>query len=255
MASCDLLKIHYLCGDKDNKRNVGSAGKLVVICSKFITFAVTKTTLWACSSIAVALWFAQNSLPLRWQRQRNGRKLIVGMCCDLLKIHYLCGDKDNEWLDDNECFYVVICSKFITFAVTKTTQRSTNSLGCSCDLLKIHYLCGDKDNRIVNLRFSSWVVICSKFITFAVTKTTSRLWRKSSASLWFAQNSLPLRWQRQQNSQPKIFKLSCDLLKIHYLCGDKDNQQAMKEVFGIVVICSKFITFAVTKTTRLFDDI
>ena len=41
---------------------------------------------------------------------------------------------------------VVICSKFITFAVTKTTLRSTYMLVYSCDLLKIHYLCGDKDN-------------------------------------------------------------------------------------------------------------
>ena len=41
-----------------------------------------------------------------------------------------------------------------------------------CDLLKIHYLCGDKDNTLRTLLLSLSVVICSKFITFAVTKTT-----------------------------------------------------------------------------------
>ena len=41
---CDLLKIHYLCGDKDNTATKQVKGKRVVICSKFITFAVTKTT-------------------------------------------------------------------------------------------------------------------------------------------------------------------------------------------------------------------
>ena len=41
---CDLLKIHYLCGDKDNTAADFSIAKEVVICSKFITFAVTKTT-------------------------------------------------------------------------------------------------------------------------------------------------------------------------------------------------------------------
>ena len=41
--------------------------------------------------------------------------------CDLLKIHYLCGDKDNENIQHYTTDYVVICSKFITFAVTKTT--------------------------------------------------------------------------------------------------------------------------------------
>ena len=41
---CDLLKIHYLCGDKDNRRPAVTEDAAVVICSKFITFAVTKTT-------------------------------------------------------------------------------------------------------------------------------------------------------------------------------------------------------------------
>ena len=43
---------------------------------------------------------------------------------------------------------------------------------CCCDLLKIHYLCGNKDNINNVLMFNLYVVICSKFITFAVTKTT-----------------------------------------------------------------------------------
>ena len=43
--SCDLLKIHYLCGNKDNPLIRAAVGLNVVICSKFITFAVTKTTL------------------------------------------------------------------------------------------------------------------------------------------------------------------------------------------------------------------
>ena len=41
-----------------------------------------------------------------------------------------------------------------------------------CDLLKIHYLCGNKGNHIVSQCPEKSVVICSKFITFAVTKTT-----------------------------------------------------------------------------------
>ena len=41
-----------------------------------------------------------------------------------------------------------------------------------CDLLKIHYLCGNKDNLTLATELSTQVVICSKFITFAVTKTT-----------------------------------------------------------------------------------
>ena len=68
------------------------------------------------------------------------------MRCDLLKIHYLCGDKDNVVVLTTMLRLVVICSKFITFAVTKTTINFFCCSNDSCDLLKIHYLCGDKDN-------------------------------------------------------------------------------------------------------------
>ena len=70
---------------------------------------------------------------------------------------------------------VVICSKFITFAVTKTIPAFLKENIECCDLLKIHYLCGDKDNPRDGSKSSSPVVICSKFITFAVTKTISSL--------------------------------------------------------------------------------
>ena len=223
IAGCDLLKIHYLCGDKDNDKTFLARKRVVVICSKFITFAVTKTT---CFFIYLIL-----------------------LCCDLLKIHYLCGDKDNKQKVATVTISVVICSKFITFAVTKTTQKSNfhslyqlwfaqNSLPLrwqrqrtcddrrqedGCDLLKIHYLCGDKDNWWFNILFFWTVVICSKFITFAVTKTTTAFIVWHCGVLWFAQNSLPLRWQRQQNICIYNINVCCDLLKIHYLCGDKDN--------------------------------
>ena len=146
--------------------------KCVVICSKFITFAVTKTTSLFTEKVSALLWFAQNSLPLRWQRQRSTTRSYRSICCDLLKIHYLCGDKDNA--------------------------RS-------------------------ELKWTRTVVICSKFITFAVTKTTRSDMYLLVMMLWFAQNSLPLRWQRQRPCVIGQKTRRCDLLKIHYLCGDKDN--------------------------------
>ena len=90
----------------------------------------------------------------------------------MLKIHYLCGNKDNNNSSFNLIITVVICSKFITFAVTKTTVVNGCITRMSCDLLKIHYLCGNKDNRVLVVEYDDNVVICSKFITFAVTKTT-----------------------------------------------------------------------------------
>ena len=196
-----------------------------MICSKFITFAVTKTTVEDKRWNDITLWFAQNSLPLRWQRQPWLPSSQKRTCCDLLKIHYLCGDKDNSMPKALAADIVVICSKFITFAVTKTTNFQAIYVDCRCDLLKIHYLCGDKDNWSEIDNDETLVVICSKFITFAVTKTTSASWRLSARWLWFAQNSLPLRWQRQLKREIIGEWISCDLLKIHYLCGDKDNTE------------------------------
>ena len=169
----------------------------------------------------------------------------------------------------------MICSKFITFVVEMTTRLSwrvapttlwfaQNSLplwlkwqrwtsvgkvAVGCDLLKIHYLCGWNDNLRHTLTFSSWVVICSKFITFVVEMTTSRAYcccwalvvicskfitfvvEMTTSSilfrlpqmLWFAQNSVPL-WLKWQ---PRA-----------YCC-----------CWAFVVICSKFITFVVEMTT------
>ncbi len=176
-----------------------------------------------CCECTQALWFAQNSLPLRWQIQHTFYQLEDWRSCDLLKIHYLCGDKDNHRVIPRRPRAVVICSKFITFAVTKTTHCSKLSFSKLLWFAKIHYLCGDKDNQNGFMFNCRYVVICSKFITFVVTKTTKSHHYEKGHELWFAQNSLPLWWQRQPISTRIWLLIGCDLLKIHYLCGDKDN--------------------------------
>ena len=93
---CDLLKIHYLCGRNDNRCFFRLGPRAVVICSKFITFVVEMTT----------LLILQNKM----------------LCCDLLKIHYLCGRNDNKCASLYVNVKVVICSKFITFVVEMTTD-------------------------------------------------------------------------------------------------------------------------------------
>ena len=295
-----MLKIHYLCGDKDNTRCNILCTLEVVICSKFITFAVTKTTVSFQKRSMHQLWFAQNSLPLRWQRQPSVAAVLLNKGCDLLKIHYLCGDKDNEAERKAKLLLLWFAQNSLPLRWQRQPVRVCSKAVVCCDLLKIHYLCGDKDNpAVINLKASS-VVICSKFITFAVTKTTlaadkykmMQLWFAQNSlplrwqrqltglvesflmccdllkihylcgdkdnpgvrvgdkiPLWFAQNSLPLRWQRQHHAQLTIINICCDLLKIHYLCGDKDNLPYENLNKLSVVICSKFITFAVTKTT------
>ena len=141
----------------------------------------------------------------------------------MLKIHYLCGRNDNSSLQGILDNSVVICSKFITFVVEMTTVTCLGQLGGSCDLLKIHYLCGRNDNTRRLKRLLVMVVICSKFITFVVEMTTASV-----------------------GEEPPI---RCDLLKIHYLCGRNDNEVEKMSSTDKVVICSKFITFVVEMTT------
>ena len=220
---CDLLKIHYLCGDKYNNAFIPRWPRAVVICSKFITFAVTNTTFSRWKALNRLLWFAQNSLPLRWQIQLQSHTKQPKSGCDLLKIHYLCGDKYNNTQITRKRAWLWFAQNSLPLR-WQIQQGSTASIKTSCcDLLKIHYLCGDKYNQDHWSLIMLQVVICSKFITFAVTNTTIL-------------------------GTPKV-TISCDLLKIHYLCGDKYNVTFNNIVPVEVVICSKFITFAVTNTT------
>ena len=110
-----------------------------------------------------------------------------------------------------------------------TTLLVTSVVPSSCDLLKIHYLCGRNDNATGGILLSDSVVICSKFITFVVEMTTGK--------------------DSSDNSS------RCDLLKIHYLCGRNDNYPHLEQEKREVVICSKFITFVVEMTTRYVSAI
>ena len=69
-----------------------------------------------------------------------------------------------------------------------------------CDLLKIYYLCGSNNSTHLLDEFSILVVICLKFTTFVVATTVSLL-------------SL-------------LIVVSCDLLKIYYLCGSNNSLEA-----------------------------
>ena len=142
----------------------------------------------------------------------------------MLKIHYLCGWNDNIKAINLLHIPVVICSKFITFVV----EMTTNSYICAC-LRRLWFAQNSlplwlKWQPIAGRKKHPYVVICSKFITFVVEMTTYCALSALSVKLWFAQNSLPL-WLKWQRFWAKSVNYpSCDLLKIHYLCGWNDNR-------------------------------
>ena len=96
---------------------------------------------------------------------------------------------------------VVICSELTTFAVESPTRKSIDTYIDGCDLLRINYLCGRITNLSSKLIYGSLVVICSELTTFAVESPTVQL--------------------------GVTFGVSCDLLRINYLCGRITNLELL----------------------------
>ena len=120
-VSCDLLRINYLCGRITNANACAHRHQHVVICSELTTFAVESPT------------------------GKRLKELI--MCCDLLRINYLCGRITNATDSSEDKAIVVICSELTTFAVESPTGVKLMRGTERCDLLRINYLCG----RITNI--------------------------------------------------------------------------------------------------------
>ena len=95
-ASCDLLRINYLCGRITNSIKAWLNGKSVVICSELTTFAVESPT--------------------------NKPTTKRPKSCDLLRINYLCGRITNLHSLEVKTVLVVICSELTTFAVESPTD-------------------------------------------------------------------------------------------------------------------------------------
>ena len=171
VSGCDLLRINYLCGRITNLHKKSEHWKHVVICSELTTFAVESPTLTAFT--------------------------LSEVCCDLLRINYLCGRITNERIKIVLRFLVVICSELTTFAVESPTLAPILVSSECCDLLRINYLCGRITNSCAAKPLSAEVVICSELTTFAVESPTRLPWLSR--------------------------RKCCDLLRINYLCGRITN--------------------------------
>ena len=95
------------------------------------------------------------------------------MCCDLLRINYLCGRITNKTSKGIKIVLVVICSELTTFAVESPTGCAATMQTCRCDLLRINYLCGRITNWARREGSAGVVVICSELTTFAVESPTA----------------------------------------------------------------------------------
>ena len=146
---------------------------------------------------------------------------------------------------------VVICLKNRTFAVSQTTVTLQRARAVSCDLLEKSYFCSITNNRRVRLLASSYVVICLKNRTFAVSQTTLVSDIFANGRLWFAWKIVLLQYHKQLRNIVGRVGISCDLLEKSYFCSITNNRLESVKNKGNVVICLKNRTFAVSQTTLL----
>ena len=148
----------------------------------------------------------------------------------------------------------MICLKNRTFAVSQTTVTLQRARAVSCDLLEKSYFCSITNNRRVRLLASSYVVICLKNRTFAVSQTTLVSDIFANGRLWFAWKIVLLQYHKQLRNIVGRVGISCDLLEKSYFCSITNNRVPQDYQKGGVVICLKNRTFAVSQTTEFGNE-
>ena len=99
--SCDLLEKSYFCSITNIKSMPIQNSRLVVICLKNRTFAVSQTSL-------ISFFVANNS-------------------CDLLEKSYFCSITNIKQVKQTNSICVVICLKNRTFAVSQTSHNTLSN--------------------------------------------------------------------------------------------------------------------------------
>ena len=150
---------------------------------------------------------------------------------------------------------VVICLKNRTFAVSQTTVTLQRARAVSCDLLEKSYFCSITNNRRVRLLASSYVVICLKNRTFAVSQTTLCWETRLCIWLWFAWKIVLLQYHKQPTAGRPINKNGCDLLEKSYFCSITNSLGQKLLIIKTVVICLKNRTFAVSQTALRYTTL
>ena len=222
LCCCDLLEKSYFCsitniGDKNVSLIV-----VVVICLKNRTFAVSQTSTTEVLSWADELWFAWKIVLLQYHKHHMARTFSNRFSCDLLEKSYFCSITNISGSVLSRPWRVVICLKNRTFAVSQTSfylllphftllwfawkivllqyhkhlDKYTFISTLGCDLLEKSYFCSITNIFSIDLSLTSWVVICLKNRTFAVSQTSNALRGRLALLLWFAWKIVLLQYHK-----------------------------------------------------------
>ena len=121
LSCCDLLEKSYFCSITNISIFKNVLKKVVVICLKNRTFAVSQTSLTLLNLRHIWLWFAWKIVLLQYHKHPPITGLLDWICCDLLEKSYFCSITNITVR--GQCFglAVVICLKNRTFAVSQTS--------------------------------------------------------------------------------------------------------------------------------------
>ena len=121
----------------------------------------------------------------------------------------------------------------------------------SCDLLEKSYFCSITNIFRKKTGGVSFVVICLKNRTFAVSQTSIKKSKRIKITLWFAWKIVLL----QYHKHPLISSIEilgcCDLLEKSYFCSITNIILLYIVRPRAVVICLKNRTFAVSQTSKV----
>ena len=169
------------------------------------------------------LWFAWKIVLLQYRKQRPVFLSYTISSCDLLEKSYFCSIANNSSKRTELFFWVVICLKNRTFAVSQTTRLviilNFRKLWFAWKIVLLQY----RKQQSYHPTSADIVVICLKNRTFAVSQTTRTELYFCAKPLWFAWKIVLLQYRKQQKN---IYKCEAH-----------------------VVICLKNRTFAVSQTT------
>ena len=223
MPSCDLLEKSYFCSIANNLTLYINILNIVVICLKNRTFAVSQTTWGNPKTSLSVLWFAWKIVLLQYRKQLIQLLMLLLVRCDLLEKSYFCSIANNSIKAVSSWIQLWFAWKIVLLQYRKQLRYISIIIRDSCDLLEKSYFCSIANNSVTLPLTISWVVICLKNRTFAVSQTT----KYGSV----------------------VTEFGCDLLEKSYFCSIANNLLRRGLSRAYVVICLKNRTFAVSQTT------
>ena len=199
--------------------NTEESVRLVVICLKNRTFAVSQTASVRNSLLTHVLWFAWKIVLLQYHKQPPLANFAFDRGCDLLEKSYFCSITNSIFGSFNISVRLWFAWKIVLLQYHKQPQCLIYAARDSCDLLEKSYFCSITNSLKLLTFLSNVVVICLKNRTFAVSQTAVVALFILNFGLWFAWKIVLLQYHKQPLTWSWHWQCRCDLLEKSYFCS------------------------------------